>query len=73
VQSYTDAQGITYYPGDIVDLPESMSGEAWLESVKEEPKPVASVSKVEPASEATPEVPLEPVEPRKPKKSRKTE
>ena len=62
VQGFTDAKGMTYLPGDIVDLPKSYLGERWLEPVKEEPKPEVPAAKIEPeaeiAPEATPEVPL---------------
>jgi hypothetical protein len=33
VKSFSDANGNTYYPGDIVDLPVSYLGETWLEPV----------------------------------------
>ena len=39
VASFTDAQGVEHFPGNIVDLPESYKGESWLEPV-EKPKPV---------------------------------
>ena len=33
IQEFTDATGLTYKPGEIVDLPESYEGEAYLERV----------------------------------------
>ena len=33
IHDFSDAQGHTYYPGDIVDLPVSYLGETWLEPV----------------------------------------
>jgi len=62
VQHFTDAQGKKHLPGDVVELPESYLGENWLDPVKEEKKPLALPSKVEPALEVAPEtVPEEPV------------
>lgn len=55
MQRITDAAGATHLPGDIVDLPASYEGEAWLERVEPEPKVVAVPGKVEPATA----VPLE--------------
>jgi hypothetical protein len=34
VSGYTAADGVTYKPGDVVELPKSYSGEKWLEPVK---------------------------------------
>lgn len=34
VSGFTAADGITYKPGDVVELPKSYSGEKWLEPVK---------------------------------------
>jgi hypothetical protein len=67
VNRFTDDKGIKHYPGDVVDLPASYKGKPWLEPLKEEPKPVATPSKVEAAPETEPEVPLE-----SQKKSKKT-
>jgi hypothetical protein len=59
VSGFTDAQGVTHLPGDVVELPVTYKGEKWLEPVKEEPKPVAPPSKVEPAPVSEPDaVPL---------------
>jgi len=33
VSGFTDAEGVTHVPGDIVDLPASCKGEKWLEVV----------------------------------------
>lgn len=66
VSGFTDAQGVTHVPGDVVDLPASYLGAKWLERLEEEPKPVAAPSKVEAVPESMSEVPLE-----SPKKSRK--
>ena len=33
VSGFTDAEGVTHVPGDIVDLPASCKGEKWLEIV----------------------------------------
>jgi hypothetical protein len=60
VSGFTDAQGVTHSPGEIVDLPEMYKGENWLELVDKEPKPVLPPAKVEAAEPAAPEVPLEP-------------
>jgi len=35
VSGYTDANGNTFVPGDIVDLPACRKGEKWLEVVKQ--------------------------------------
>ena len=58
MQRVTDAAGVTHLPGDIVDLPASYEGEAWLERVDPEPAPVAPPAKLEPV-EAPVSVPLE--------------
>jgi hypothetical protein len=33
VQEFTDAAGVVYKPGEVVDLPSSYEGEVWLERV----------------------------------------
>ena len=35
VSGYTDVNGVTFVPGDIVDLPACRKGEKWLECVKQ--------------------------------------
>ena len=34
VSGFTDTDGVTYVPGDIVDLPACRKGEKWLEVVE---------------------------------------
>ena len=63
VSGFTDAAGVTYLPGDIVDLPPAYEGEAWLERVKAVHGDVKPVE----ASEA---VPLEPSQKNPRKKSK---
>jgi len=59
VNRFTDAEGVKHYPGDIVDLPVSYSGLAWLEPLEKPKKAVAPVAKSEPAPAASePAVPL---------------
>jgi hypothetical protein len=68
VHGFTDAQGVTHQPGEIVDLPPSYEGESWLERVDKPSKvevPPAQVEHVAKVEE--PPIPLE-----QPKKSRKT-
>ena len=48
VHGFTTADGVAYGPGDIVDLPETYEGEAWLERVDDPVKAVAPPSKLEP-------------------------
>ena len=48
VHGLTTADGAAYGPGDIVDLPGTYEGEAWLERVEEPVKAVAPPSKLEP-------------------------
>ena len=48
VHGFTTTDGATHYPGDIVDLPGTYEGEAWLERVEEPVKAVAPPSKLEP-------------------------
>ena len=48
VHGFTTADGAAYGPGDIVDLPETYEGEAWLERVDDPAKAVAPPSKLEP-------------------------
>lgn len=64
VQSFADAKGNQYKPGDIVELPARYASFNWLEPLKKPKKPKAPPAKVEPASEVKP-VPLG-----KPKKSK---
>jgi hypothetical protein len=52
VGSLTDAAGLTYAPGDIVDLPASYDGEAWLERVDPAAAEEAAPGKMEPAEPA---------------------
>jgi hypothetical protein len=59
VSSFTDAKGITYLPGEIVDLPESYKGENWLEPIDAEAKVEVPPAKVESAESTAPAVPLE--------------
>ena len=67
VSGFTDAEGITHVPGDIVNLPASCKGETWLEPLESELKVVAAPSFVE-----APAVPdAVPLEPEKPKRTRK--
>jgi len=58
VSGYTDATGVTHIPGDIVDLPPSFDGEAWLERVYPEVVVAAAPGKFEPIAAAL-DVPLE--------------
>jgi hypothetical protein len=58
VSGYTDVTGVTHSPGDIVNLPASYDGEAWLERVDPEPVVAAVPGKFEPI-EAVEPVPLE--------------
>jgi hypothetical protein len=51
VQEFTDAAGIVYKPGEVVDLPSSYEGEVWLEHVDPVPVVVAVPGKIEPAAE----------------------
>ena len=48
VHGLTTADGAAYGPGDIVDLPGTYEGEAWLERVEAPVKAVAPPSKLEP-------------------------
>ena len=43
VQEFADASGVVYRPGEVVDLPSTYEGEAWLERVDPVPA-VAAVS-----------------------------
>jgi hypothetical protein len=66
VSGYTDATGITHIPGDIVDLPPSFDGEAWLERVDPEVVVAAVPGRIEPIEAIEPveaaEEPIEAVE-----------
>ena len=74
MQEFTDAAGVVYKPGEVVDLPESYEGEAWLERVDPVPVVAAVPGSFEPApAEASAIVPLEASKSRKkrsPKKSK---
>lgn len=48
VSGFTDEFGVTFRPGDVVDLPQSYIGEAWLECLEAEPLIVAVPGKLEP-------------------------
>jgi len=48
VHGLTTADGAAYGPGDIVDLPGTYEGEAWLERVDDPVKVAAPPSKLEP-------------------------
>jgi len=48
VHGFTTADGAAYGPGDIVDLPGTYEGEAWLERVEEPVKAVAPPARLEP-------------------------
>ena len=48
VHGFTTPDGAAYGPGDIVDLPETYDGEAWLERVDEPEKAVAPPARLEP-------------------------
>jgi len=63
VSGFTDAEGVTHVPGDIVDLPASYIGEKWLEPLEKEKTLKAPAAKVEKPAEAVP------LSSRKPKKS----
>ena len=58
VHHFTDEKGEKHYPGDVVDLPRSYEGVAWLEPAEEKPKVVIPPAKVEPAPQVVPVVPL---------------
>ena len=63
VQEFADPTGLVFKPGDVVDLPESYEGEAWLERVDPAPVVAAVPGSFEPvpveASAGPLEVPLE--------------
>jgi hypothetical protein len=50
VQEFTDAGGIVYKPGEVVDLPSSYEGEVWLERMDPVPVVAAPPCKFEPAA-----------------------
>jgi hypothetical protein len=55
VNRFVDADGITYKPGDIVDLSPSFRGERWLEVVnKTVAKPMVPVSLTAEESDVVP-------------------
>ena len=53
VSTFTTCDGKIHVPGDVVDLPPAYKGEAWLQPVDIEPKPVMlkAVEKAEPTVE----------------------
>ena len=68
VSEFTDAAGVTYVPGDVVDLPAVYDGERWLERVDPEVvvaavpgkfEPIEPVEAAEDPIEAVEAVPLE--------------
>jgi len=67
VNRFTDAAGVSHLPGDVVDLPASYKGAAWLVPVEAEKKAKALPSKVV----APPEPAAVPLEAKTPKKSKK--
>jgi hypothetical protein len=71
VSEFTDASGVSHVPGDVVDLPASFDGEAWLERVDPEVAVAAVPGKFEPieTAPAALEVPLEaPIKRARPRK-----
>ena len=62
VQEFADANGTVYKPGDIVDLPESYEGEAWLERVDPLPVVAAVPGSFEPISTEIINAPAAPLE-----------
>jgi hypothetical protein len=64
--------GVRYFPGDVVDLPATYKGEAWLEPLEHEKKVSAVPGKIEPApAEAEEEKPDEAKKATKPSKPKK--
>ena len=69
VDGFTDAKGVQHKPGDIVDLPPSYDGEAWLERVKpaKKQKPMDQVKSTKktstPDKSSTPDKPSTPEKP----------
>ena len=63
VSGFTDAEGVTHVPGDVVDLPASYMGEKWLEPLEKEKPVKAPTAKIEKPAEAVP------LSTKKPKKS----
>ena len=59
VQEFADANGTVYKPGDVVDLPPSYDGEAWLERVDPVPVVAAVPGSFEPVPVEAPIGPLE--------------
>jgi hypothetical protein len=59
VSGFTDSEGATHVPGDIVDLPACYDGEAWLERVDRAPKVAAVAGQFEPVESAEPAVPFD--------------
>lgn len=47
VKSFTDAKGVKYLPGDVVELPGNYEGEAWLVRVDGPAKVEAPPAKLE--------------------------
>ncbi len=59
VNRFTDENGVQQFPGDVVDLPVSYKGSAWLEPLEAEMKVKAPAAKLENAKAGSPaEVPL---------------
>ena len=64
VSEFTDSAGVTHVPGNVVDLPASFDGEAWLERVDPEVVVAAVPGKFEPIEPvAAAEEPIEAMEP----------
>ena len=73
VSGFTDSEGVTHLPGDVVELPDSSKGEAWLEQVEVEPKmkpPLAKLEKINPSEPKAVQVPFELEKGRKSKKTK---
>jgi hypothetical protein len=73
VSGFTDAEGVTHVPGDVVDLPASYKGQKWLEVVnKTVAKPMVlvapEVEELKEESNVTEIVPLPKKTEKKPKK-----
>jgi hypothetical protein len=60
VSGFTDAEGVTHVPGDVVDLPASYKGQKWLEVVdRKVAAPMVPVApEVEVSEEQVDQVPL---------------
>ena len=77
VQEFADSTGVVFKPGEVVDLPESYEGEAWLERVDPVPVVAAVPGSFEPIpveAHAGPlDVPLEASKVAKKKAAKKSE